>query len=103
MVIRVVDFLPSADTAEQGAVLHNMLLDELKSGTTITVSFYHIQSATSSFVNAAFVDLLSHFGFDELKKRLRIVESSRQINEMIKSRLSFESDRVSRDVSRLHA
>jgi hypothetical protein len=40
---------------------------------------------TSSFVHAAFVTLLDHFSYGDLKVRLRAIDSTRQINDMIKT------------------
>jgi hypothetical protein len=46
---------------------------------------------TSSFVHAAFVALLDHFPYAEVKARLRVIESTRQINDVIKTRLDRSS------------
>jgi hypothetical protein len=54
------------------------------------VSFGGVHSATSSFVNSAFVPLLDDISLDDLKRRVRVVRSSRQINDMIKTRLTRE-------------
>jgi len=45
---------------------------------------------TSSFVHAAFVALLDHFPYAEVKARLRVIESTRQINDVIKTRPVFQ-------------
>jgi hypothetical protein len=55
------------------------------------VSFEGIQTATSSFVNVSFVKLLDDWPLAEIKRRFRVVQSTRQINEMIKSRLAREA------------
>ena len=41
--------------------------------------------------NAAFLPLLEQYSFDELKRRMRIINSTRQINQQIKSRLEREA------------
>lgn len=87
MVIRVFDIVSSADTTEQGQAVLVRLLDELDHHQEITISFEGIHAATSSFVNVAFVPLLRHISFDDIKTRIRIVESTRQINGMIRARL----------------
>jgi uncharacterized protein DUF4325 len=81
----------SADTAEHGALVFEALSQALKSDGEIVVSFKGVQTATSSFTNIAFVKMLSAWPLAEIKRRVRIVESTRQINEMIKSRLDRES------------
>lgn len=91
MSIKVVDVAGRADTADQGAKLYGALRVHLsKRSATLAVDFDGLTTATSSFCNLAFVQLLSTWKLVELKKRLRIVNSTRQINEMIKSRLERE-------------
>jgi hypothetical protein len=91
MVMRAIEVVPSADTESQGDNLRARIRDELGKSHLVVISFFGIETATSSFVNACFVPLLSDFSFDEIKARIRIIESTRQINEMIKSRLVREA------------
>jgi hypothetical protein len=79
-----------ADTAEQGAAVYLVLQAALSQPGSIDVDFQGITTATSSFTNHAFVQLLTKWDLDEIKRRLRVVNSTRQINEMIKSRLERE-------------
>ncbi|WP_022721697.1 STAS-like domain-containing protein [Rhodopseudomonas sp. B29] len=83
-----------ADTATQGEIILQMLRSALRSGANVTIDFDGVTTATSSFANTAFVPLLDEFSFDQIKQRLRIVRSTRQINEMIKRRLDRESSNV---------
>jgi STAS-like domain of unknown function (DUF4325) len=92
VVICVKELAGGADTAAQGERLFAALTDALQATDIITVSFVDVQTATSSFVNLAFVPLLLTFSLDEIKRRVRIVNSTRQINEMIKMRLTREAD-----------
>jgi STAS-like domain of unknown function (DUF4325) len=91
MVIRVVDMVVGADTSDQGAAVFARLQAALATDSTVTVSFDGLKTATSSFVNASFVPLLERFDFREIKQRLRIVDSTRQINDMIRTRLEREA------------
>jgi hypothetical protein len=92
MVIRITDIVAGADTADQGlavfARLHQALADK---DARIIVSFVGVKTATSSFVNTAFVQLLSTFSLADIKARMRVVDSTRQINDMIRSRLEREA------------
>lgn len=87
MVIRIVDVVPGANTSEQGALVFSVLQKALRNPGSVVVSFDGIQTATSSFVHAAFVALLDHFSYGDLKARLRVINSTRQINDMIRARL----------------
>jgi len=84
MVIRVLDITHAADTGAQGALLGKVLLRALSAGDSVEISFSGIATATSSFVNASFVPLLETMTFSDIKKRVRVTESSAQINHMIK-------------------
>jgi hypothetical protein len=80
-----------ADTAEQGRLVFDQIKDRLSAGENLTVDFDGVRTATSSFVNAAFVPLLAHLPVEQLKRQLRVTRSSRQINDMIKMRLEKPS------------
>lgn len=94
MVICLIDLIPAADTEAHGGVLFARLRDALRSGDRFVVSFAGISTATSSFVNAAFVELLHDFSFADIKARLRIVDSTAQINDMVRSRLQREAEKL---------
>jgi STAS-like domain of unknown function (DUF4325) len=91
MVIRIMDFVPGANTAEQGDLVFGVLKEALQKGGEVVLSFDDVKTATSSFVNAAFVELLKYFSYSDLKARLRVIRSTRQINEMIKMRLEHSA------------
>ena len=91
MVIRIADIVPGADTADQGNRLFEILQQALRGPGTVTISFDGIQTATSSFVNTAFVALLDDFSYEDLRSRIRVINSTRQINDMIKTRLKRSS------------
>jgi hypothetical protein len=87
MVIRILDIASAADTSTQGDLAYAKLRIALRTSDEITVSFEGVKTATSSFVNTSFVRLLEDWTLDELKRRMRVINSTRQINDMIKSRL----------------
>jgi hypothetical protein len=88
--IKVTDIAGRADTADQGAMLYRELRGRLGGLGVVVVDFDGLTTATSSFCNLAFVQLLARWKLVDLKKRLRVVNSTRQINDMIKSRLERE-------------
>ena len=91
MVVTVRRIVAGTDTAPQGSLVLRQLLEALGSGVDVAVSFEGIKTTSSSFVNVAFVGLLDHYSLDEIKRRLRVVHSTRQINSMIKTRLEREA------------
>lgn len=93
MVIKPLDFLEHCYTPEDGAKVFERVYPLLKEGKKVTVSFEGVDSVPSSFVNAAFIQLLNHFTYDQIKSRLSFSRSSKQINEMLKKRFEFEAQR----------
>jgi hypothetical protein len=92
-LVSIANISGRADTAAQGALVYRSLVDALKRRGLVLVDFAGMTTATSSFTNLAFVQLLSTWKLDEIKKRLRVVNSTRQINEMIRTRLEREGKR----------
>jgi hypothetical protein len=91
MVIRILDMASGADTADQAVAVFARLHDAMSEpGEQVTISFDGVKTATSSFVNVAFVQLLVTHSLREIKSRLRIVKSTRQINDMIRTRMERE-------------
>lgn len=57
----------------------------------VTLSFAGVDAVPTSFVNTAFVDLLIDFPLAEIKRRVRIIDSTPAINAMIKRMLEAEA------------
>jgi hypothetical protein len=93
MVIRIHSACGAADTTDQGETLLKVLTEALRKRDEITISFADIDTATSSFVNASLVQLLPGIlSFNDLKRRVKIIDSTRQINEMIKRCVACEAE-----------
>jgi hypothetical protein len=91
MVIRIRDIVDCANTGDEGIAVYTHVRAALARDDLVVLSFDGVRVATSSFVNAAFVALLTEFSLDDLKRRMRVVRSTRQINDMIKLRLDRAS------------
>ena len=94
MVIRVKTLVDVCDTNSQGEVVRAAVVSALAVEGVVVISFSGLSNATSSFVNSAFVDLLETMPFEEIKRRVRVINASRQIVDMIKLRMTFEAERV---------
>ncbi|MFD2172444.1 STAS-like domain-containing protein [Tumebacillus lipolyticus] len=90
MVIRVLDHVERCYSNDDGQMIYELIRPHLANGNRVTVSFLGVDSVPSSFVNSAFIELLSEFEFDTIKKLLQFADSTKQINSMIKSRFDFE-------------
>lgn len=95
MVINVLDHVERCYSNDDGNVIFSLIKPSISAGTQVVVSFKGVSSVPSSFVNSAFIELLEHFTFDEIRANLRFVNSTRTINEMIKKRFDFEVNKRS--------
>lgn len=91
MVIYVNELTKSASTYEDGDLIFKRILPNVLAGEGIIVDFSGISSVPSAFVNGAFVRLLEHVSFEQVKRTLSFANSSRQINRLIRSRFEFAS------------
>ncbi|MFV8825722.1 STAS-like domain-containing protein [Thauera sp. WH-2] len=91
--IEVVRISPRCYTNEDGDKIHQHIYPLLKKGELVELSFKGIDVIPSSFANTALISLLEHFDFEYLKTHLFFKETSRQINDMIRTRFSFEVSR----------
>jgi len=91
--IRVKDLVDQVYSNNDGLVIYNELRNQLEKSNKVTVSFDEIGALNSSFVNSAFIELLNHYDFNFIKKNIRFADSTKQINDIIKSRFAFEIDK----------
>jgi hypothetical protein len=96
MVIRVLDHVKQCSSYEDGDVIFQLLSPMVKAGQSVVLSFEGVDAVPSSFVNAAIVRLTEVVDPDAVRRSLRIVDSTRQINEMIRNRIAFVADRLNR-------
>lgn len=88
--INVKEYVDQIYSNEDGFIIYNELKKKLKEEYIINVSFKGIYALNSSFVNSAFLELLNDYDFNYIKSHLNFIDSTKQINEMIKSRFQFE-------------
>lgn len=87
--IRILDVVTTASTYEDGEAVCRKLLEQIDAGHPVFVSFDGIHAVPSAFVNAAFLKLLETHSFEEIQKLLKIRDSTRNINELVRSRFEF--------------
>jgi len=74
-------------------VIYSLILPAIQQGENVTISFEGVRGVPTSFINAAFIQLLKDIPFDTIKQQLSIIQSNRQINELIKKRFMFEAQK----------
>lgn len=92
MVVNVLDHVPHCYTWQDGAVIASIIRQAFDRGEHVVVSFSGVDDVPSSFVNAAFVSLLTEYGYDYIRTHLSVTNSTRQINDMIHRRFRFETE-----------
>ncbi|MED3986293.1 STAS-like domain-containing protein [Peribacillus simplex] len=97
MVIKIKDLVGRCYSNEDGKIIFDVLNSALNNEKMIILSFKDVDSITSSFTNTAFIELLHEFDYDFIKKNLRIVDSNKYINGMIKDRFTFEVNRINQN------
>lgn len=90
MVIRVRDHVSQCYSNSDGDTIRELIAPHLIGRQRVVVSFDGFTTATSSFVNSAFIDLLNSMSFDEIKAHLSFDRTSRQIADLIRKRFEFE-------------
>lgn len=89
MVVKIIEHVTTASSYEDGDVIFRLLLDPIRRGERVEVDFTGITSVPSAFVNSAFVQLLEHVSFEQVRATLTFLQSTRQINDLIRSRFDF--------------
>jgi hypothetical protein len=76
-----------------GGVIYS-IIDRYIEEKDIVLSFEGIDVVSSSFVNTALIPFIKLVGFNEIKRKFKIINTTKQINDMIKRRFQFEASRV---------
>jgi hypothetical protein len=84
------DLVSGADTVDEGRIIAEALASALGEYDLVALSFAGMGSASSSFVTASLIPSLRRLGVDTFKRRIRIIESSWQIADVIKRRVALE-------------
>ena len=89
--VKVLDEVAHAYSDVEGKVVHEIVVNHLKAGRPVEVSFEGVDAISTSFVNNAFIALLEDFTFDDIKRTISFVHTNAQINDMLRSRFKFET------------
>jgi hypothetical protein len=95
-MIRVLDYVDRCYNSADGQIIHDVIEFHLRKSEQLTVSFSGVDSVPSSFVNTALISLLKSYDFGQIKQLLRFSDTTSEINDMIRSRFTFEANRVAR-------
>lgn len=89
--IRILDHVSSASSYAEGETIYRLLKAKIQAGELVALSFAGVPSVPSAFINSALVRLLETFPFEVVKTQLSFIDSTKHINELIRSRFEFAS------------
>jgi hypothetical protein len=88
VTILVKEIAPEWFSNDDGQRLYDVIAPHILNNEPVTVSFKDVPSATTSFINSAFISLLDTISFDKVKTMLKIVDSNTHLNRLIKDRFA---------------
>lgn len=89
MVIRILDHVKQCSSYEDGEVIYKLIFQSIANGQDVSLSFSGVDALPSSFVNASIVRLVEVATPSAIRQHLKILDSTKQINELIRSRIAF--------------
>lgn len=78
---------------EDGEVIYQLICDHLDAGQKVTLSFKNVCVISSNFISSSLLQLLDDHEFGWIKENLKIVDSTKYINDLIKRSFLFETKR----------
>jgi hypothetical protein len=89
MVVRILDHVANCSSYADGDTIFNIIEPVIKRGEDVVLSFEGVEAVPSSFVNASIVRLIEVVSLKEIKMHLKVINSTRQINALIRGRIDF--------------
>lgn len=93
VIIKILDYIDRWHTSDDGQQLFDIIKPLSDQNKQVKVSFKEVSGVPSSFVNAAFVQLLDYFSFDYIKSHLFFIDTAKATNDVIRKRFRFETAR----------
>ena len=94
VTIEVKNIVNNYSDNQSGLILLDKIKRAFEANQTVVISFESVPYVSTSFVNSAFINLLSDYSFDRIREDLKIINSNSQINSLIKNRLAFETSKI---------
>jgi len=80
----------AANSVDEGSLISSSIMKLLGSNDDIRVSFAGVTTASSSFATTAFIPALRHLGFEQFKRRIKVINATWQIADVVKRRILLE-------------
>ena len=89
VTIRIADHVEHASSYDDGQVIFDLVAPLVAAGEPVSLSFDGIHAVPSAFVNAALIKLLDVASFDRIQQTVRIIDSTKFINDLVRRRFAF--------------
>ncbi len=89
MVIRILDHVEHCASYADGDKIFQLIAPLVERGEDVVLSFSGVDAVPSSFINGSVVRLAEVVSVAEIKSHLKVVDSTRQINDLIRTRIAF--------------
>lgn len=89
MNVLIKDHVQFASSHKDGQVIYDLIVQHVLDDKEVELSFEGISATTPSFVNTALVQLLDVTTMEQIRKLVKIVESTKYVNRMIHERFDF--------------
>ncbi|MBF0182611.1 MAG: STAS-like domain-containing protein [Magnetococcales bacterium] len=66
-----------------------MIKSHLDHDQAVQISFKGVDLVSSSFINTSLIALLDNYSFDTIRSKINFINTTRYINDLIKSRFQF--------------
>ena len=90
-VITIKEITEHTSDYSDGEGTFQKINDYLTKEEVVAVSFEGLSAVTSAFINSALIRLLEYHSYEKIKRLLKVINSTRAINETIIERFEFVS------------
>lgn len=90
--IRITDHVAQASSYDDGQVIYNLIVDDVRAGRPVELSFQGLHAVPSAFINAALIQLVESVPLSQIVRSLQITNSTKFINDMIRRRFAFVAE-----------
>lgn len=94
VTIEVKNIVNNYSDNQSGLIILDKIKRAFKANKTVIISFESVPYVSTSFVNSAFINLLSDYSFERIREDLKFINSNSQINSLIKNRFIFETSKI---------
>lgn len=89
MVIKILEHVKNFSTYEDGDCIFRLIVGPVERGEDVVLSFEGIDAVPSAFLNASILRLAERVPVSAIKAHVRLVDSTKQVNDLLRSRMSF--------------